>query len=40
MRTGWRRIARRAADHTESLGTALVEAARRAVDEGRVLPGG
>ena len=40
MRTGWRRIARRASDRTASLGTALVEAARRAVAEGRVQTSG
>ncbi len=38
-RATWRRIARRSADRTESLGATLVAAARNAVDEGRVQPG-
>lgn len=36
-RATWRRLARRWADRAESLGATLVAAARRAVDEGRVL---
>ena len=34
----WRRLARRWADRTGAMGSALVEAARRAADDGRVAP--
>ena len=38
MRAVWRRISRRRADHTTTLCTELISAARRAVEEGRVRP--
>jgi len=38
MRAMWRRYARRVVAQTESLGSALVAAARQAVEEGRVRP--
>jgi hypothetical protein len=38
MRTTWRRYSRRVVARVETLGSALVEAARQAVEEGRVRP--
>jgi hypothetical protein len=39
LRAGWRHYARRVVARTESLGSALVAAARQAIEEGRVRPG-
>ena len=39
MRATWRRFARRVGARTESLGSALVAAARQAVEDGRVRQG-